>query len=47
MKEGAYGFEKNFLRNMKSYLAGKKNKKKRRLKVNKIFSEWERVTITA
>ena len=27
MKEGAYGFEKNFLRNMKSYLAGKKNKK--------------------
>ena len=39
-KLGAYGFEKDALRYMKSYL---KNRKQR-VRVNKTFSEWERIT---
>ena len=39
-KLGAYGFETDALRYMKSYL---KNRKQR-VGVNKIFSEWERIT---
>ena len=38
-KLGAYGFEIDALRYMKSYLT-----KKRRMRVNKTFSEWERIT---
>ena len=39
-KLGAYGFETDALRYMKSYL---KNRKQR-VRVNKTFSEWERIT---
>ena len=38
-KLGAYGFEIDALRYMKSYLT-----KKRRMRVSKTFSEWERIT---
>ena len=40
VKLGAYGFETEALRYMKSYLTSRKQ----RLKVNKKFSEWERIT---
>ena len=36
----AYGFETNALRYMKSYLTNRKQ----RVRVNKTFSEWERIT---
>ena len=39
-KLGAYGFETDALRYMKSYL---KNRKQR-VRVNKTFSEWKRIT---
>ena len=39
-KLGAYGFEKDALRYMKSYLTNRKQ----RVRVNKTFSEWERIT---
>ena len=39
-KLGAYGFETDALRYMKSYLTNRKQ----RLRVNKTFSEWERIT---
>ena len=39
-KLGAYGFETDALRYMKSYL---KNRKQR-VRVNKTFSEWEKIT---
>ena len=39
-KLGVYGFEKDAMRYMKSYLT----KKKQRVRVNKTFSEWERIT---
>ena len=38
-KLGAYGFETDALRYMKSYLTNRKQ----RVKVNKTFSEWERI----
>ena len=38
-KFGAYGFETDALRYMKSYLMNRKQ----RVRVNKIFSEWERM----
>ena len=37
---GAYGFETGVLRYMKSYLTNRKQ----RVRVNKTFSEWERIT---
>ena len=39
-KLGAYGFETDALRYMKSYLTNRKQ----RVRVNKTFSEWERIT---
>ena len=39
-KLGAYGFETDALRYMKSYLKNRKQK----VRVNKTFSEWERIT---
>ena len=39
-KLGAYGFETEALRYMKSYLTNRKQ----RVRVNKTFSEWERIT---
>ena len=39
-KLGAYGFETDALRYMKSYLTNRKQ----RVRVNKNFSEWERIT---
>ena len=39
-KVGAYGFETDALRYMKSYLTNRKQ----RVRVNKTFSEWERIT---
>ena len=39
-KLGAYGFETDVLRYMKSYLTSRKQ----RVTVNKTFSEWERIT---
>ena len=39
-KLGAYGFETNALRYMKSYLTNGMQ----RVRVNKTFSEWERIT---
>ena len=40
VKLGAYGFETDALRYMKSYLTNRKQ----RVRVNKTFSEWERIT---
>ena len=39
-KLGSYGFETDALRYMKSYLTNRKQ----RVRVNKTFSEWERIT---
>ena len=39
-KLGAYGFQKDALRYMKSYLTNRK----KRVIVNKTFSEWKRIT---
>ena len=39
-KLGAYGFDTDALRYMKSYLTNRKQ----RVRVNKTFSEWERIT---
>ena len=39
-KLGAYGFETDALRYMKSYLTNRKQ----RVRVNKTFSEWEKIT---
>ena len=39
-KLGAYGFETDALRYMKSYLTNRKQ----RVRVSKTFSEWERIT---
>ena len=39
-KSGAYGFETDALRYMKSYLTNRKQ----RVRENKNFSEWERIT---
>ena len=39
-KLAVYGFETNALRYMKSYLPNRKQ----RVRVNKTFSEWERIT---
>ena len=40
-KLGSYGFETDALRYMKSYLTNRKQ----RVRVNKTFSEWEKITI--
>ena len=40
LKLGAYGFDTDALRYMKSYLTNRKQ----RVRVNKTFSEWERIT---
>ena len=39
-KLGSYGFEKDALRYIKCYLTNRKQ----RVRVNKTFSEWERIT---
>ena len=39
-KLGAYGFETDAMRYMKSYLTNRKQ----RVRVSKTFSEWERIT---
>ena len=40
LKLGAYGFDTDALRYMKSYLTNRKQ----RVRVNKTFSEWDRIT---